>query len=267
MNHHLLDLATKLNHDWCDSFETWVDGNRLVVSTAAAFPDGDGFPVFIRRQREGWQLSDDGGVSMHLPSGDEYTFSEPRIETLKLLAAAHGAQLGDDGVLRRSIQAPPTPASISAFHALIAAMASAPLIMAQERSVPFRSRIIQKVRKRTTHMVDQFMVERWRIPERPHHRCDLWLPRVLQLGEPGVATFFVASTGAVANASLFTYSIKEIGREDIVVAGYDDRRIPQNSTDILKLREAGATAIGIHDDDPTRFIEHLEDLGVQMRAA
>lgn len=73
--------------------------DRLVVQTPFLFGDGDGYPVALERNGEGWRLTDMGGTASHLAM-DDVDFTPARLELLVDIAEGSGFEF-DELVLSR----------------------------------------------------------------------------------------------------------------------------------------------------------------------
>jgi len=73
--------------------------DRYVVYTPFMFDDGDHFVVVLRKEGDGWTLTDEGHTLMHLAYSDVDVFEGARAKIVEESLHAHGVE-NIDGVLR-----------------------------------------------------------------------------------------------------------------------------------------------------------------------
>ena len=84
----------------CNEIDVEAEGvDRYVVYTPFMFDDGDHFVVVLRKEPNGWILTDEGHTLMHLAYSGLDVFKGNRAKIIEESLAAHGAE-NADGILR-----------------------------------------------------------------------------------------------------------------------------------------------------------------------
>jgi len=84
-------LITEFRKKVCSEVELEAQGlDRYIVHTPFMFDDGDHFTIILKRQGDGWFLTDDGHTLMHLSYSDVDLETETRWRVIEDSLSAHG---------------------------------------------------------------------------------------------------------------------------------------------------------------------------------
>jgi hypothetical protein len=184
------DVIDRLHKEWCHAFDGMAVGDGIALATPFTFPDGDAFPIFLRRIRDGWQLCDDG-LTLYQFLGQDFILTEARHEMIERFAADYGF-VYRDGTLVRVLHEIPTAADVADIIQLISQILALPSIeKPRESEHIFRVRASTRTREM---MADpRSASENWYPAER---RGDLFKTDLLidpGANQPNVAAFFATS--------------------------------------------------------------------------
>jgi hypothetical protein len=203
----LQTLHETLKRDWCDTFSAQTLPNgALTVVTPFLFGDGDGYPIVVEHGREGWRITDRGGVVSRFQL-DEFDITEARHRQLEQFAAANGATLEGE-VLSVALERAPQVEDIADFVELIARVSGLRLhVRAEPDSDQFRTRA-------RTQIADwlrepQRAIPNWE-PAQAHSRAfqaDLWIPAQ----QRAVVAFFAGSTSKADHSIISIHQYRNWG--------------------------------------------------------
>jgi hypothetical protein len=117
----------------CRSFAVHADGDhRWIVQVPLVHEDGDGLPIFIVEQGDGWAITDDGMTTSHL-FFDDFEATEARVARLARIAEGAGATVDDSKRITLHLEAAPTAYDIGDFIQIISQVQGAAKVSTDER--------------------------------------------------------------------------------------------------------------------------------------
>lgn len=141
------ELVDRLRSEWCAAFDAEVlrDGT-VTFSSPFVFPDGDGFPLLLRRVGEKWELSD-GGVTSYQFLTEDFQLTEARSELVERFADSFG-YVFKNNVLTRELDDAPGVEDVADLLSLVSQVYGVPVIhRPREAEQIFRTRAIHDTRR------------------------------------------------------------------------------------------------------------------------
>jgi len=201
----LRTLHDVLKRDWCEMFvvRTLADGALTIVSPFL-FDDGDGYPIIIEHGREGWRISDRGGVMSRFQL-EEFDLTDARRRQVEQFAAASRAALHGD-VLVSTFQRAPEVEDIADFVELVARISG---ILYHLRPEPESDQFRTRARAQITQWLREprRSVPNWEPPQAQSRafQADLWMPSTLQ----PVVAFFAGSTSKADHSIISIHQYRD----------------------------------------------------------
>lgn len=217
------DIHERLMREFCSMLDvTPLPGGAFALSTPFLFGDGDGLPVILEPDHDGWRFSDRGGAASHL-FFDEDEMTPARWGFVRRSAESDGLNLSDTYVLTSdAYDSLPTAVDLADF---IQAVARVGAVGAMERH-PHEA-YIRTVRTEVVRWLpDNVAAEHpWHHPadRLRTYPADLHITRYPVRGASGeipLALFFVAGDLKASNSALAAAAYQRWPSEVVSVAAY-----------------------------------------------
>jgi Domain of unknown function DUF1828 len=262
------ELSTQLKKSLCDSWMIREDSpSEWTVSTPFLFEDGDGLPVFVRLQDNGWSIRDYGMTCSHL-FFDDFNATESRMARILQLIEKAGAKLDATNEIAMQLLGPPDAYQIADFLTLLNQVQGIALTSQIERD---QTRYITQVRQTIeSHLVLPDFDENWTPPQlveqtKAKYRADL---RVGTTSNNSIV-LFLASTSDKANvSSLSIHRFKQLGLPLLPVLAYHPEKVASEA--VYRFQDEvqdDTAAVPVHPGDYSTLFKEFRNRGAELSNA
>ena len=252
MNSVSVDIINRLQAQWCDAFSGHhLPDGAITVSTPFLFPDGDGFPVILKQNRNGWLLTD-AGITAYQFIGDEFSITSARADEIGRYASAAGFDF-DDNILSRRLDRPPTVEDVADMIALVAQVSGLPYAtVPRDRAEVFKTRAANRTLK---------------LLARPDLATPNWKPQI-ERGALFPADLHIEAGHMPAVVAFFATESNKVDRSAATIARYQQANLDVAPIIVHSGQLRSAT---IHraqellgDDSAVVAVEEQSDLGFRQ---
>lgn len=255
------EIIEQLRSAWCAAFDVHhVADARWAVQTPALYDDGDGLPLFIVHESNGWQLTDAGMAVGHL-FFDDFEHTEARLRTLRRVVESSGCAIDEDHRITVDLAGPPDVYDIGDFLQVVASVRGAAFAIQVERE---RTNYVTAMRSRIAKQVFADTVENWAplADTKGNYRADL---RIDRRGHEPVALFIASTSERTKTAAITVEQFKRHDIESQPLLAYRAGTVSDEALNcFLDFAGDDDTIVKLEQGEPITVIRRLERAGVTV---